>query len=79
MLYLWAVFLHLEPGLKLTGQAFGKKRWMSSRGEPAELEAICELESMLTSQCPQVSLFSDNKDLQENLASFIMLQNLYLA
>lgn len=39
-----------------------------------KLESICELESMLTFQCPQVSHFSDNGDLQEKLASLVTLQ-----
>lgn len=52
----------------------GRKDRCEAGESQDKLESVCELESMLTFQCPQASHFSDNVDLQEKLASFVMLQ-----
>ena len=71
---MWLFFLLLELGLSSQDRHFRRKDGCEARESQDKVESVCELESMLTFQCPQASYLSDNVDLQKKLASFIMLQ-----
>lgn len=68
-LFIWLLFLLLEPDLKSTGQSLGKKRFIVKQGRVRIKQSLYERESLLAPH------FSDEADLQEKQAPFILLLN----